>query len=89
MSDDTTASVFTGPGPFTLPNLTEITVTMTEDKMALIQGMLPHAQNETPMFVHIPLSLKETMRLKVLLQRFQDGYDLPEPKGTFSDKTFQ
>ena len=89
MADDSTVTAFKGPGPFTLPDLTEITVSMTEDKMALIQGMLPEAGGEIQRFVHIPLSLKEAMRLKALLEHFQSVYDLPEPKGTVSERTFQ
>jgi len=89
MSDNATVSAFTGPGPFSLPTLSSPRAGVTEDRMMLIKGVLPDEPGQTPRFVHIEFSLDEAMQLKCLLQRLQEIYGLPEPKGPILDRLLQ
>ncbi len=89
LPNDVTAILFEGTGPFTLPPIHQLTVSMTESHQALIQGLLPDVGDGMQRFVHIPLSLESAMLLLALLSAFRNAYDLPLPDGPISDTKLQ
>ena len=86
---DTTTIALNGVGPFTLPPLTDLTASMTEDGLALVQGTLPDAGDGRQRFVHIPMRTEYAMQLLVVLRALQKAYDLPIPKGQIVDTRYQ
>ena len=89
MTNEITAVLFKGSGPFSLPPIHHPKVAMTEDRMCMVTGLLPDAGDDTQRYVQFSMSLDSAMQLLALLQRFQKAYSLPLPTGTIEDRRLQ
>ena len=88
MADEYAAMLFEGDGPFLLPKVsTPIAVALTKERDGLlIQWALPDDPSGTQKLVQLPASFGHSMQLMVLLKKWQEELDLPEPEGPSETK---